>query len=129
MKESKTLENYVLNETPQTVTLTQDQITDLTFENELIKGYIRVMKVSKEDNQYNGDVKGTRLENAKFEVYDENNQHLGEVIHILEMPTQDILEIEEPNGKTFMIPYVDAFIVDEDYDNNRLVIRLIEGIR
>jgi len=63
----------VLNETPQTVTLTQDQITDLTFENELIKGYIRVIKVSKEDNQYNGDVKGKRLENAKFEVYDENN--------------------------------------------------------
>ena len=73
VQESKTLENYVLNETPQTVTLTQDQITDLTFENELIKGYIRVIKVSKEDNQYNGDVKGKRLENAKFEVYDENN--------------------------------------------------------
>ena len=47
--------------------------SDLTFENELIKGYIRVIKVSKEDNQYNGDVKGKRLENAKFEVYDENN--------------------------------------------------------
>ena len=73
VQESKTLENYVLNETPQTVTLTQDQITDLTFANELIKGYIRVIKVSKEDNQYNGDVKGKRLENAKFEVYDENN--------------------------------------------------------
>ena len=73
VKESKTLENYVLNETPQTVTLTQDQITDLTFENELIKGYIRVIKVSKEDNKYNGDVKGTRLENAKFEVYDKEN--------------------------------------------------------
>ena len=73
VQESKTLENYVLNETPQTVTLTQDQITDLTFENELIKGYIRVIKVSKEDNQYNGDIKGTRLENAKFEVYDKEN--------------------------------------------------------
>ena len=73
VQESKTLENYVLNETPQTVTLTQDQITDLTFKNELIKGYIRVIKVSKEDNKYNGDIKGTRLQNAKFEVYDENN--------------------------------------------------------
>ncbi len=73
VQESKTLENYVLNETPQTVTLTQDQITDLTFENELIKGYIRVTKVSKEDNKYNGDKKGTRLENAKFEVYDKEN--------------------------------------------------------
>ncbi len=73
VQETKTLEIYVLNETPQTVTLTQDQITDLTFENELIKGYIRVTKLSKEDNQYNGDIKGTRLENAKFEVYDKEN--------------------------------------------------------
>ena len=73
VQESKTLENYVLNETPQTITLTQDQITDLTFENELIKGYIRVTKVSKEENKYNGDKKGTRLENAKFEVYDKEN--------------------------------------------------------
>ena len=31
------------------------------------------IKVSKEDNQYNGDIKGTRLENAKFEVYDKEN--------------------------------------------------------
>ena len=45
------------------------------------------------------------------------------------MPTQDILEIEDPKGKTFMVPYVDAFIIDEDYDNDRLVIRLIEGMR
>ena len=71
--ESKTLQNYVLNDTPQKVTLKQDQITDLTFENELIRGYIKIVKASKEDNKYNGDVKGTRLENAKFEVYDENN--------------------------------------------------------
>ena len=63
------------------------------------------------------------------QVYDENETHLGEVIHILEMPTQDILEIEDPKGKTFMVPYVDAFIIDEDYDNDRLVIRLIEGMR
>ena len=55
------------------------------------------------------------------QVYDENETHLGEVIHIL--------EIEDPKGKTFMVPYVDAFIIDEDYDNDRLVIRLIEGMR
>ena len=80
VQESKTLENYVLNETPQTVTLTQDQITDLTFENELIKGYIRVTKLSKEDNEYNGDIKGTRLENAKFEVYDKENNWVDTLI-------------------------------------------------
>ena len=72
--ESKTLQNYVLNDTPQKVTLKQDQITDLTFENELIRGYIKIVKASKEDNKYNGDTKGTRLANAKFEVYDQDGK-------------------------------------------------------
>ena len=43
VQESKTLENYVLNETPQTVTLAQDQITDITFTNELKKGQVKVI--------------------------------------------------------------------------------------
>lgn len=72
--ESKTLQNYVLNDTPQKVTLKQDQITDLTFENELIRGYIKIVKASKEDNKYNGDTKGTKLANAKFEVYDQDGK-------------------------------------------------------
>ena len=72
--ESKTLQNYVLNDTPQKATLKQDQITDLTFENELIRGYIKIVKASKEDNKYNGDTKGTRLANAKFEVYDQDGK-------------------------------------------------------
>ncbi len=72
--ESKTLQNYVLNDTPQKVTLKQDQITDLTFENELIRGYIKIVKASKEDNKYNGDIKGTKLANAKFEVYDQEGK-------------------------------------------------------
>ena len=72
--ESKTLQNYVLKDTPQKVTLKQDQITDLTFENELIRGYIKIVKASKEDNKYNGDTKGTKLANAKFEVYDQDGK-------------------------------------------------------
>ena len=43
VQESKTLETYVLNEEPQTVTLTQNQITDIQFENEKIKGKIEII--------------------------------------------------------------------------------------
>ena len=74
VQETETLKNYVLNETPQTITLEQDQIKDLTFENELIKGYIKITKISKEDNKYNGDKSGTKLENAEFEVFDIENK-------------------------------------------------------
>ena len=38
VQETKTLENYVLTEEPQTVILEEDQITDLTFTNEKKKG-------------------------------------------------------------------------------------------
>lgn len=75
-----------------------------------------------EGEYYYSDIIGCQVEN-------EDGELLGEVIHILEMPTQDILEIEDAQGKTFMVPYVDAFIIEEDYENDRLVVRLIEGMR
>jgi hypothetical protein len=120
VQETKTLSNYVLNETPQTVTLTQDQITDITFENELIKGYIKVIKVSKEDNQYNGDTKGTRLANAKFEVYDEDNNLVDTLItdENGEATTKEllkgnykILEVESPDYYILNDVVFDAEIV------------------
>ena len=39
-----------------------------------MKSYIKIVKASKEDNKYNGDTKGTRLANAKFEVYDQDGK-------------------------------------------------------
>ena len=120
VQETKTLSNYVLNETPQTVTLTQDQITDITFENELIKGYIKVIKVSKEDNQYNGDTKGTRLANAKFEVYDKDNNLVDTLItdENGEATTKEllkgnykILEVESPDYYILNDVVFDAEIV------------------
>ena len=132
--ESKTLSNYVLNETPQTVTLTEDQITDITFENELIKGYIKIIKTSKEDNQYNGDAKGTRLANAKFEVYDEDNNLVdtlitdenGEAItkellkgkyKILEVESPDYYVLTETVFDTEIVKHQEIVNVEIENDN------------
>lgn len=71
--ETKTLDNYVLNEIPQTVILKQDQITDVTFENEKIKGYIKIIKTSEKDNPYSELDKDTKLEGAIFEIYNNEN--------------------------------------------------------
>ena len=104
--ESKTLDNYVLNETPQTVTLKQDQITDLTFENELIKGFIKIIKESSEDNPCNGDTKGTKLENAKFEIYNDKDELVDTLVtdengectsKALPKAKYTIKEVESPN--------------------------------
>ncbi|MDO5556268.1 MAG: prealbumin-like fold domain-containing protein, partial [Clostridia bacterium] len=73
IQETKTLENYVLNQDIKTVILKQDQITDITFTNEKIKGYIEISKASFNDNELTGYAKGTLLEGAIFEVYDEGN--------------------------------------------------------
>lgn len=74
IQETKTLQNYVLNDKKETVTLTQDQITNITFENEKIKGRIEITKVSKDDNQLTKEVAGTPLENAVFEIYTEKDE-------------------------------------------------------
>lgn len=41
----------IRNDKKETVTLTQDQITSITFQNEKIKGRIEITKVSADDNK------------------------------------------------------------------------------
>lgn len=80
IREVETLANYVLTEEPQTVVLTQDQITDLQFKNEKIKGYISITKYSSDNNKYSELAKGTKLEGAEFEIYDSENNLVDTVI-------------------------------------------------
>jgi len=70
LQETKTLDNYVLNEETKVVTLQPAEITSVTFENEKIKGYIQVTKTSAEDNKCSELPKGSPLPDVKFEVYD-----------------------------------------------------------
>lgn len=67
LREVKTQEDYVLNEEPQTIELTEDEITNITFENERIKGFVEITKVDSKDNN-------KKLEGAKFGLYNENDK-------------------------------------------------------
>ena len=73
LKEVKTDENYVLNDTPQTITLEENQITDVTFENERIKGKVEITKVDKDDHS-------KVLAGAKFGLYNENYELIDTLI-------------------------------------------------
>ena len=64
--EKETQEEYVLTEEIQNVTLKQDQIKSIVFENEKKKGQIRVIKVDKENNK-------VLLEGVTFDILDEAN--------------------------------------------------------
>ena len=64
IEETKTLQNYILTEEPQTVTLTQDQIKDVKFENEHKKGNLKIYKVDKDNHKI-------VLGNVEFDLFSE----------------------------------------------------------
>lgn len=74
IREIETHENYVLNKNPKTIVLEENQIKTIKFENGRIRGNIEITKVSSNDNKLTGDVKGTKLENAKFEIYNDKDE-------------------------------------------------------
>lgn len=67
IKEIETNENYVLNEECITVTLKEDEIKELTFENELKKGQIQVIKVDSENNEI-------YIPDTTFEIYNSKGE-------------------------------------------------------
>lgn len=67
IREKTTLESYALNKTPQVVKLEENQIKNITFENEKKKGQIKVIKVDEDNNE-------VKLAGVKFEIYNKENK-------------------------------------------------------
>ena len=57
IRETKTLENYVLTDEIKTVTIKENEITSVEFYNTKIKGKIKIIKTSSEDNEVTGEEK------------------------------------------------------------------------
>ena len=70
--EISTGKEYVLNAETITVTLTEDEITDVHFENEKIKGNVEITKIDKKTNE--------RLNGATFGIYDEDNNEVDRIV-------------------------------------------------
>lgn len=79
LKETKTDNMHILNEEIVKVDVSTDIISKLEITNERIKGQIKVIKTSEDDNFINGKEKGSPIENVKFEVYDSNNNLVDEI--------------------------------------------------
>lgn len=67
IREVKTLEKYVLTEETKTVTLKENQIENIEFQNEKKKGQIEVFKVDAENKEI-------KLEGVEFEVINSDNE-------------------------------------------------------
>jgi len=64
---------------------------------------------------------------VELEVY-EDDRYIGMITKIENYGAQDLLFVESPEGKEYMIPYVDEFILDVDLKNKKINIKSIEGL-
>lgn len=74
IKEKETDSKYVLNDKLVKVKLEANQIKDIVFENEKIKGKIKIIKTAKDDSKMNGKKAGSPIEGVTFEIYDLNGK-------------------------------------------------------
>ncbi len=63
-----------------------------------------------------------------YDVEDINLGVIGKITKINENATQEILEIESPDGKLILIPLVDDFTVEIDKENKKFVVETPEGL-
>lgn len=71
--ERETKKEYKLTEETQTITLEQDEIKNITFQNEKRKGQLRIIKVDLDDNE-------VLLEGVTFDILDEAGKIVNTVI-------------------------------------------------
>lgn len=93
--EISTGKEYVLNAETITVTLTEDEITDVHFENEKIKGNVEITKIDKKTNE--------RLKGATFGIYDEDNNEVDRIV-----------TDNQGKGISKLLPYGKYFIKEID---------------
>lgn len=80
LKETITNEKYVLDDTVHKIELKENQIVTKTFENKKIKGQVKVIKLSEDDNKITGNKKGTPIKDVSFGVYDENKNYIETIV-------------------------------------------------
>ncbi|MGM9941939.1 MAG: ribosome maturation factor RimM [Bulleidia sp.] len=80
------------------------------------------MRDALEEGYYYDELEG-------LDAFDQNGNRLGITIGIEETNgAQDNLRIETGDGKSFLVPYIDEFILEVDLDENRIVIAMQEGL-
>ncbi len=64
-----------------------------------------------------------------IDVY-ENDEKIGEVLDVMETAAHEILIIKDTVSKEeIMIPFIEQFVEEIDFKNNRINVKLIEGMR
>ncbi|MDR2354948.1 MAG: ribosome maturation factor RimM [Clostridiales Family XIII bacterium] len=62
------------------------------------------------------------------EVRDEGGSVLGAIADVLQNGAQDLYEIAAPDGRTFLLPAVEAFVLRVDVSKKRVLVRVPDGL-
>lgn len=133
LHEIETDEKYELSDNIAEIVLEENQIKTVQIENEKIKGYIQIVKTSKEDNKITNTKKGESLEGVKFEIYDIN----GNLIQKLITDSDGIAKSKELEKGLYKVKEVETkewYLLDKDTyeveikNNNQLIELNLENI-
>ena len=133
LHEVETDEKYALENEIKEITLEENQIKEVKIENEKIKGYIQIVKTSKDDNKINGTKKGEPLEGVKFEIYDTN----GNTIQTLVTDSNGIAKSKKLEKGIYKVKEVETnewYLLDQNIyeaeikENKKTVILNIENM-
>ncbi|MBQ7411150.1 MAG: Cys-Gln thioester bond-forming surface protein [Clostridia bacterium] len=111
LKETSTLENYILNDKVQEIVLEANQITTISFENEKKKGEIEVIKVDKDKVE-------VKLEGVVFEICDEDG-----------IVVDSIVTDSEGKAKSIRLPIDKKYLVYEKSNPNEKYVLNEEPIK
>ncbi|MCK8058093.1 MULTISPECIES: ribosome maturation factor RimM [unclassified Fusibacter] len=102
------------------------------------EGYNHINDVERLKNRelyIDRETQGANLEEEEFYVEDligldvvtEDQVSHGVVTDVIQNKSQDLLEIQN-GSKRWFLPFVEAFVVELDFDNKKMVVELIEGL-
>ena len=114
LQETKTNEKYILSNEVKTIKLAENQITDISFENEKIKGYIQIIKTSAQSSDLAGINQGEPLEGVKFEIYNEE----GNLVDTITTNSEGIAKSKKLEKGIYKVKEVETnewYILDENY--------------
>ena len=101
-----------------------EEITNKTEGNLLAGGLIKI----------NRDILGMAEDEYLLEdllgmtVITSENENIGKVVDVFDTAAHDIIVVEDENTET-LIPNIENFVKDIDFDENKITVELLEGMR
>ena len=126
LQEISTNERYVLDNSLKEIKLSENSVEEIIVKNEKIKGNLKIVKTSKDDNKITKQKAGTPLEGIKFEIYDSNDKLVKELvtnkkgIAVTSKLEKGIYKIKETEGDKWYYTNENIFTA-EIKENNEVV--------